>query len=58
MVGTKLGEFEANLFFFKDQLHWLVELSQIVLKLILKIPRFLPFRVNLPQFGGHPDIPG
>ena len=29
--------------------------SENVLKLILKTPRFVPFRANLPQFESNPD---
>ena len=31
--------------------------SQIVLKLILKSPRFVPFGASLTHFGGTPNIP-
>ena len=41
--------------------NWVIEIgsaSQNVLKLILKSLIFVPFRVNLAEFGGHRDVPG
>ena len=48
-IGPKWDKFGT----FKDQF-----LSQIVLKLIFKIPRFVPLGVNLTQYVGNTDSSG